>query len=352
VDGIPVENILIRGTYGTGGGRLLLKTVHFWTKALRKLLSSASDFDVIHCQDLNTLIPGFVAAKMLRKPLVYDAHDPYPEMLELTQPKMIVNWARFIEKFLCQRVDCVVTVNQLMRKRFEKITKKPIHVVYNYPELEHFTPKTSSAQSHSEAIVIGRIGTVQPQVGIEETIEAFKHVLHHQGLRLLFVGRLSESMKTRFESLIDSIRDRVRIVEDVPYFEVPRYYEKMDISMVLYPSKGIAPYISPVKLFESMAMGVPVVACDVGEIREVVESSKCGFVVKQEDVSSIARSLSKLFFSASLRQEMGRNGLMAARTKYNWERERNKLIHVYESVSSRRRRDLSVFTTRKEDHIG
>lgn len=339
VDGIPIDNILIRANYGTKGICVIFKTIGFWIVALCKLFKNRQQVDVFHCQDLNTVVPGLVASRLLKKPIVFDAHDPYPEMISVVHSVIIVKFARFIEKFLCRQVDAVLTVNQLMRKRFEKITSKPIHVVYNYPELKYFSPGIRESKKADQAVVIGRVGSIKEGVGIEETVEVFKHILHKMRVQLLFVGRILDPYRSQFMNLIDPIKNHVELVDllnDVSYFKVPKYYRRMDISMVLYDRKGIAPYISPLKLFDSMAMGVPVIASDVGEVRDIVEKSGCGLVVETNDKKLIMNAMEKMISNPDLRMFFGQNGLRAAKTTFNWEREKKKFLGIFEDIIRRR----------------
>jgi glycosyltransferase involved in cell wall biosynthesis len=329
VDNIPVENILIRGTYGTGGVDLIFKTLQFWWIAFWRLVKKRADYSIIHCQDLNTILPAWFAARLLRKAIVFDSHDPYPEMLSLTQPAFVVAAARTIERFFCRRVDAVLTVNRLMEERFRRITNRPIYIVYNYPELEFFKAEPKRGDG---PVVIGRIGTMAEELGIEETILAFREVAREYDVRLLFVGRLADSLAARYQELIEPVRDLVHHIDDIPYFQVPEYYRQMDISMVLYGKRGISPFVSPMKLFESMAMGVAVVASDVGEVRRVVEKTQCGLIVPCGDSAAAAQALRALLKDANRRRDMGRNGLATAIAEQNWESEGKKLIQMYQDL--------------------
>ncbi len=332
VDAVAVENILIRGSYGTGSLSMIVKTLMFWYIAVVRLIKKRNTFSILHCQDLSTLLPAFIASRLLKKVMVFDAHDPYPEMLALTQPRLMVSVAAWIEKFFCRRVDAILTVNGLMKQRFEKITTRPIYIVYNYPELEVFKAEAKPVADDRTPLVIGRIGTLAENLGIEETIAAFIAVAEEFDVRLLFVGRLADTLRDKVLRLIEPVRDRVQMVADIPYFQVPAYYRQMDISMVLYGGQGISPYVSPMKLFESMAMAVPVIASEVGEVRSVMEKSDCGLAVGCGDVPALEAALRRLLRDSALRRRMGENGLAQARAEYNWEMEGKKLIRMYEEL--------------------
>ena len=329
VDDIPIDNISVRASYETKGIYIVFKTIGFWLIALYKLFIYRHQVDVFHCQDLNTLVPGLVASRLLNKPVVFDAKDPYPEMISIVHSAAFVKFTNFVERFLCRHVDTIRTVNQLMRQRFEKITSKPIHIVHNYPELKDFNPEKYQGKEADQTLVFGRIGQIREGMGIEETVEAIKHILKKVRVQLLFVGRIKDSYRYRFMELIDPIRNNVEYVNEVPYSNIPDYYYRMDVFMLLYNMKGIASYISPTKLFDSMAMGVPVIASDVGETRDFVEKYKCGLVIKSNEKELILNAMETMIFNPDLRITFGQNGLRAAKTTTNWEKEKIKFVKVF-----------------------
>jgi glycosyltransferase involved in cell wall biosynthesis len=326
-----IDPIRIQGHYGEAGFGVACEVFRFWIAAIISLYRHRSAFSIIQCQDLNTLLPGIVISKMYRKKLIFDCHDPYPEMISTTHSRALVQAAKWMEKWMCRGVDAVITVNHQMKRRFEKICNKPVFVIYNYPDAVKFTP-VKVGRPRRKKVVIGRIGSIQEAAGIEETVSAFTKCLRRHRLSLLFVGRISDSFRARFMNMIKPIRKNVEIVEDVPYHKIPDFYQRMDISMVLYPARGIAPYISPMKLFESMAMKVPVVATDVGEIRRTVEKSGCGIVIRRNTDEMIYRALRFLIGSPKKRLEFGLNGYRAIREEMNWEREKDQFVHAYETI--------------------
>ena len=326
-----IDPIHIQGRFGQAGVGVAFQVIRFWVAAVLKLVGHSNRYTIIQCQDLNTLLPGIVVSVFLKKKLIFDCHDPYPEMIATTHSRALVRAAQWMEKRMCRAVDAVITVNQAMRKRFEGICAKPIFVVYNYPEAARFVPERERRRKRPE-IVIGRIGSIQEAVGIEETVSAFRECLKGHPVTLLFVGRISDSFRERFAEMIRPLGPSVEIHEDVPFEKIPGFYRKMDISMVLYPEHGIAPFISPMKLFESMAMGVPVIASDIGEIRRTVERCRCGIVIPQNTNALILRALRSLIGSRKKRTAFGQNGARAIRDGMNWETEKSRFVGAFERV--------------------
>ena len=117
---LKIENIHIKGTFGQGGVLHLFKTIYFWLQVIQKLLQERH-FHLIHCQDLNTLLPGILVGKFLRRPIIFDSHYPYPQMLEAISGSLFVKCLSIFERALCHIVDRIITVNHVMYKRFKRM---------------------------------------------------------------------------------------------------------------------------------------------------------------------------------------------------------------------------------------
>jgi glycosyltransferase involved in cell wall biosynthesis len=88
----------------------------------------------------------------------------------------------------------------------------------------------------------------------------------------------------------------------------------------------------PTKLFEYMALGLPVVASDFPLYRRVVQEGKCGICVAPDDGEALARALRTLYNDPGRCWRMGAAGKQAVATRYNWANEEKKLLALYEVV--------------------
>ena len=89
----------------------------------------------------------------------------------------------------------------------------------------------------------------------------------------------------------------------------------------------------PVKMFEYMAAGLPVIASDFPLWRRLMErGGKCGILVNPQDPQAIAQAMQWILEHPAEAEEMGRRGREAARQHYNWEREAEKLIALYQDL--------------------
>jgi glycosyltransferase involved in cell wall biosynthesis len=90
----------------------------------------------------------------------------------------------------------------------------------------------------------------------------------------------------------------------------------------------------PTKLFEYMALGLPVVASDFPSWREIVQPSGCGLLVNPMDVAGIGQAISYLLLNPAEANAMGENGRKAVIRSYNWSSEERKLLSLYAALST------------------
>jgi glycosyltransferase involved in cell wall biosynthesis len=88
----------------------------------------------------------------------------------------------------------------------------------------------------------------------------------------------------------------------------------------------------PVKMFEYMSAGLPVIASHFSLWKEIIEGNKCGLMVDPLNPKEIAKSIQYLFDNPQEAVEMGRRGREAVETKYNWLGEEKKLLEAYERI--------------------
>lgn len=109
---------------------------------------------------------------------------------------------------------------------------------------------------------------------------------------------------------------------------------------VLHPVRNYVESL-PTKLFEYMDAGLPVVASDFPAWREIVNGAGCGLLVDPLDPAGIARALRYLLTNPDRAQTMGERGRAAVRKDYQWEREAESLLRLYDRLAPRRRPETS-----------
>ena len=91
----------------------------------------------------------------------------------------------------------------------------------------------------------------------------------------------------------------------------------------------------PIKQFEYMSCGVPVIGSDLPPIKKFVSKYNAGLIVNPQDVEDIAKAIMKLLDNDELRNEMGSNGMLAVEKEYNWSQMHGRLINIYKSIANK-----------------
>jgi glycosyltransferase involved in cell wall biosynthesis len=146
--------------------------------------------------------------------------------------------------------------------------------------------------------------------------------------RLMLVGAF-EGSATESELRATRGYDRVDLVGSVPYKRIPSYFRGSSVGLVcLHPGGGHETAL-PVKLFEYMAAGLPVIASRFPLWERIVRECRCGLSVDPLDPEEISAAIRYLIDHPEEARRMGQNGREAVREKYNWEAEATRLVELY-----------------------
>ena len=123
--------------------------------------------------------------------------------------------------------------------------------------------------------------------------------------------------------------------------QVSGFLNRHEVNAVLAKSRAglvtlhpIINYIDalPVKMFEYMAAGIPVIASNFPLWREIIEGNKCGLCVDPMNSKEIGKAIKYLKDNPKEAEDMGKNGRKAVEDKYNWPLEEKKLLDLYKRL--------------------
>lgn len=289
------------------------------------------DADIYHFHDPE-LIPVGLKLKQCGKKVIFDAHEDVPKQL-LNKPylngvaRKLISWCfACYENFACRHLDAIVAATPSIREKYLSIHEKSIDVK-NFPILGELSSQSNWKKKKKAVCYIGGISRNR---GAIETVNALE--LTKTNASLLLAGRSIDSEATHAmqrSSGWDSVQDL-------------GFLDREGIKNVL--SQSVAGLVTlhampnyldslPIKMFEYMSAGIPVIASDFPLWRSIVESSNCGFCVDPLNIHAIAEKIDTLIDDLELAQELGENGRRAVHEKYNWDVEAKKLISLYKSLS-------------------
>jgi glycosyltransferase involved in cell wall biosynthesis len=178
---------------------------------------------------------------------------------------------------------------------------------------------------------------MKPWHGVDTLVDALADLGGHTSpFRLLLVGhgpRL-ESVQTRVKEL--GLEDLVHFPGAVPHEEIPQWLAASDIAMVPYSAQS-PPYFSPVKLFECMAMGMPIVASRMGQTEEIVEHERTGWLYDSADPQEPAATLRRLADNPGLWPAAGKAARDRVMAQHTWDASAQCVEQLAERAFKRRR---------------
>ena len=286
--------------------------------------------DVYHFQDQELLPIGVLLKLLTRAKVIYDVHEDVPQQILtkywipalLRRPVAAVFNA--VEKLLARAVDAVVVATEGIAERFAQF--KPV-VVHNYPHLK-MLPNPSTRHREGEEKVVVYVGGISKPRGAIEMVRALEYLNPAWDVRLDLIGRFEPpELEQEFQSLPGY--QQVRFWGWMRPEDVYAHLAKADIGLVcLHPVLRFM-VAWPVKLFEYMAAGLPVVASNFPLWKEIVEGNRCGITVDPLDPKAIAQAIEYLLTHPEEARQMGKNGRRAVKERYNWEREGENLLKLY-----------------------
>lgn len=195
-----------------------------------------------------------------------------------------------------------------------------IKITPNGVNLERFEP-ASATTPHEHQFTVGFLGTLKPWHGTATLLEAFALATLEQNKnwRCQIIGDGPQRKPLEALSGQLGISDRVDFQGHMAPEEVPAALRAWDVAAAPYPEQDASGhYFSPLKLYEYMAAGLPVVASGVGEIPRVIDHGKTGILVPGSDPESLAAALSQLAENAPDRKRLGQAARSVVEAKHSW----------------------------------
>jgi glycosyltransferase involved in cell wall biosynthesis len=285
--------------------------------------------DIYHLHDPE-LLPLGLLLRLLGKRVVYDVHEDVPRQImdKAWLPvglRPVMAWlADATERVASSALSGFVAATPTIGARFPR--ERTI-VVRNYPRLDELEgiAATPFAGRPPEVLYIGAVSRTR---GACEVVAGFGRVPPSLGATLVVAGPCAPP--TLAAELARSAGNRpVQLLGRRTRAEVRALLSRARVGMVtLLPTRSYRESL-PVKLFEYMASGIPVVASDFPAWREIVQESRCGLLVDPTDAAEVGDAMSWLLSHPDEAEQMGRRGAAAVRSQYQWSTQAAVLVDFY-----------------------
>jgi glycosyltransferase involved in cell wall biosynthesis len=202
-----------------------------------------------------------------------------------------------------------------------------IHVVQNGVEPGRFQPPHRRRRA-GDPVVVGFLGSLRPWHGLDGLVHAMHRLAGRDApARLLIVGKGPE--RERLEDLAAElgITEQIEWTGAVPEAQVPDALARMDIAVAPYPALPDF-YFSPLKLFEYMAAGLPVVTTSVGDLPELIEDGRTGLLVPPDDPEALARAIAGLASDPVRCRSLGEAARARVIERHSWQATAARILEI------------------------
>lgn len=307
IDGVHIKAINIPKSRFN---RIVISTWHIYIAAL------SLDADIYHLHDPN-LIPVGLALKRRNKIVIFDSHEDFPadmmskEWIPVGLRKYVRSAYSTLEKYAFLKIDAVITVHEQISARIIEFQPKTF-IVKNFPVIDKSINVVEKRLP--KFVWLGMLGPIRG------------------------ASQIDAAMKTKNNATLDVIgtvidfkphSDNIKLLGVFPYDEAINIASNYLAGLVTYLPAPNHVDALPNKLFEYMAMGLPVIASDFPKWRRIVEDAGCGILVDPNSPQEIAQAMQWMLDNQNEAFKMGMRGRDAVMQKYSWLSEEKILLNLY-----------------------
>jgi glycosyltransferase involved in cell wall biosynthesis len=275
--------------------------------------------------------------RLAGKRVLYDIHEDLPRTvlykryIPIAFRKPLMRVVEHIENFAAKCMTGLVAATPAIGKRFSTRHARTV-VVNNYPLRDELKAAQNSAWSE-RMMSVAYIGGISEERGIKELLCAIDFLPQTLGGHLELAGRFfCPALQAKLAAtpqwknvLWRGMLDRNGIAALLGRVRAGL--------VILHPEQNFL-VSQPIKLFEYMAAGIPVIASDFPLWREIIQGSGCGVLVDPLDPKAIAAAVERLLTDPAWAEELGRRGRKAVEERFNWNTEEGTLLSFYSSLLS------------------
>jgi len=303
-------------------------------------------FDTIQaCNPPDLIFLVALPFKLFGKRFIFDHHDINPELYEAKFGRRGVFWRLMVlfEKLTFRTADVVISTNESYRAiALSRGGKAPgdVFVVRSGPDLNRLVVSAPDpAWRRGRAHMVGYVGVMGDQEGIDLLLEAAREIVHDMGRDVQFVlvggGPALEGLKTMAREL--GLEEHVTFTGRAPDAELFSVLSSADVCVNPDRVNPMNDKSTMNKILEYMAFSKPIVQFDVTEGR--FSAQEASLYVRPNDTGDMAEKIVELLDDPGRRAEMGRYGRARVETELSWDHQVEPLIAAYTRVAAKRGSD-------------
>lgn len=242
----------------------------------------------------------------------------------------------FLDKNVLKYFDRIIVVNRRQREYLisKGIRDQKIVLIQNGIDTNQFKRDGDGETIQefpffqNDGFTIGYVGRLSGEKGIKALLEAMKKLVNrHGGLRLVVIGE--GNLRGNLENYSGNLGLQKYVTFTGHIEDIKNVYRRLDLLVLPSETEGM-----PNVVLEALAMGVPVVATNVGGLPEIIESGSNGTLVEPGDVEGLTQAIDSLIMDANLRERFALEGRKTVCERFSFERRIRKEESVYRQLVS------------------
>ena len=279
---------------------------------------------------------GVLLARELERPLIVELNSPLSVEQATYRATGLGDLAARAERWALARADAVLAVSTPLRDYAISLGAEQdrVHVVPNGVDADLFKPREPDLEVRKrwgldDDPVLGFVGGLRPWHGVEVLPALLDRLVsRYPGLRLVIVGDGPLRGELEHELRERRLARSAVLTGSLPHEEVPALIHQFDVALAPYSRPHHDFYFSPLKLFEYMACGVPVIAAALGQIEEVVRDGETGLLYPPGQQDALLAACERLLSHPDLRRRLGRMAAKEIHNHYTWDRNSERVIEL------------------------
>lgn len=283
--------------------------------------------DILHSNDLDTLLPNYLVSIISNKKLVYDSHELFTEVPELINRPFQQNFWLKIEQFIFPKLKNCYTVCDSICDYYTSKYDCNFKVIRNLPlKLEKIKSIKFSFDTKNKNIILYQ-GTLNTGRGLELIIKTMLY-LENSILVIIGTGDIEEFLKQKVISL--NLGHAIKFIPKQAPEELKKLTSLANLGISIEEDLGLNyRYALPNKLFDYIHAQIPVLVSNLDEMRLIIEKYNVGEIISDRNPEKLAKQIENILQKG---KEYYTKQLEIASKELNWENESKKLIEIYNNI--------------------
>ena len=285
-----------------------------------------------------SIIEGFLL-KLLGFKWIADIWD-HPELhLEVKERGILLKLIQLcvpLARRLLKHADLIICAIMPEALKAYNIDPKKIVPITNGVELECTKPNGGKRSSSNEFKVfyVGFVGKIR---GTDTLVKAFSKLDNQIPAKLILAGRMTgygtEAWLNDFLAT-HNLQSSVEILGEVAYEKVLALIEEADVCVSPFPRLKGTEHIYPIKIFEYLALGKPVVATNLKGVSQIIKDGENGLLVEPDDPDGMAEAMLRIYEDKELRERLEQNARKSI-LEYDWDIINKKIDNALDTLKGR-----------------